>query len=174
MDYFEIGKILKPQGIKGELKIESYLENIDRFNSFSHIYFFRNGSYEEHKIKSSRTPDGFIYVMLEDCRSRNDAELLRNWPVYIHRSQARPLDEDEDYIADLIGLKILDENNRDYGILDDVIDNTTTLVYSVIDSEGGTLMFPLAPGVETERNINEGYIRVDSKRLSEVAIYDKL
>ncbi len=38
MDYFAIAKVLKPQGIRGEVKLETYVEDINRFYSFPHIY----------------------------------------------------------------------------------------------------------------------------------------
>ena len=96
-------------------------------------------------------------------------ETLRNRTLYIDRKDAYPLEEDEDYIADLIGLEIIDDLGKRLGTLEDVIDTGGVLIYQVA-TENGKLLFPIAPGVELERNIGEGSIIVSSSRLKEVSI----
>ena len=168
MDYFAIAKVLKPQGIKGEVKLEAYVDDIQRFYHLPHVYLKGKRGYEKHEVQSGRVYNGFAYLKLADYTDRNEAELLREQYVYIDREHAAELDEDENYIADLIGLTVRDDEGNVLGVLDDVIPTGGIEVYQVKGEK--TVLFPIAPGVELVRNLGEGYILVSAARLREVAI----
>ena len=169
MDYFAIAKVLKPQGIKGEVKLETYVEEIDRFSNLTHLYTQQDGKYIKHLVESGRVYRGFAYVKLSDCADRNAAELLRGQLLYIDRAHAAELPENANYIADLLGLTVQDDNGHILGILEEVILTGGVEVYQVASKEK-KLLFPLAPGVELERDLEKGIILVSAARLEEVAI----
>ena len=97
------------------------------------------------------------------------AEQLRGQYLYIDRAHAAELPEGANYIADLLGLTVQDDTGRVLGILEDVIQTGGVEVYQVAAGEK-KLLFPLAPGVELERNLEAGIILVSAARLSEVAV----
>ena len=169
MDYFAIANVLKPQGIRGEVKLETYVEDINRFYSFPHIYTQEKGGYVKHMVESGRVYNGFAYLKLADYKDRDAAELLRGQYLYIDRAHAAELPEDANYIADLLGLTVQDDTGRVLGILEDVIQTGGVEVYQVAAGKK-KLLFPLAPGVELERNLEQGIILVSAARLSEVAV----
>ena len=86
MDYFAIAKVLKPQGIRGEVKLETYVEDINRFYTFPHIYTQRKGEYVKHMVESGRVYQGFAYLKLADCKDRDMAEQLRGQYLYAQAS----------------------------------------------------------------------------------------
>lgn len=169
MEYFAIAKVLKPQGIRGEVKLETYVEDINRFYHLPHIYTQQGKDYVKHAVQSGRVYNGFAYLQLVDCTDRNQAELLRGQYLYIDRAHAAQLPEDANYIADLLGLTVQDDAGNVLGVLDDVIQTGGVEVYQVV-SEERTLLFPLAPGVELERDLERGVILVSAERLKEVAV----
>ena len=169
MEFFEIAKILKPQGIRGELKLECYVRDMEHFRSVSVVYMKEGNGMRSFDVERIRISGDNAFITIEGCHDRNTAETLRNRTLYIDRKDAYPLEEDEDYIADLIGLEIIDDLGKRLGTLEDVIDTGGVLIYQVA-TENGKLLFPIAPGVELERNIGEGSIIVSSSRLKEVSI----
>ena len=117
MEYIEVGKIVNTHALKGEVKIKSY-SNMDRFNVGNTLYL---GS--DHiivKVKSHRVKDDFDYVVFENYEDINLIEPFKNKFLYIKESDLEPLDEDEYYIKDLIGLKVYNENKEFRGIIKNV------------------------------------------------------
>ena len=91
---------------------------------------------------------------------------------YVHtfgKSHAE-LPEGAYYIADLLGLRVEDDEGAFLGRLEYVLQNGGVDVYQVSDGEK-TILFPLAPGVELERDLEHGVIRVSAARLKEVAVH---
>ena len=170
MEYFAIAKVVKPQGIRGEVKLETYVEDMQRFSTLPHLYTEQNGVYVKHEVTSGRLYRGFAYVKLADYPDRNAAETLRGQYLYIDRAHAAELPEGANYIADLLGLRVEDDEGAFLGRLEDVLQNGGVDVYQVSDGEK-TILFPLAPGVELERDLEQGVIRVSAARLKEVAVH---
>lgn len=170
MEYFAIAKVVKPQGIRGEVKLETYVEDMQRFSTLPHLYTEQNGVYVKHEVTSGRLYRGFAYVKLADYPDRNAVETLRGQYLYIDRAHAAELPEGANYIADLLGLRVEDDEGAFLGRLEDVLQNGGVDVYQVSDGEK-TILFPLAPGVELERDLEQGVIRVSAARLKEVVVH---
>lgn len=170
MDYFKLAQVLKPQGIKGELKLKAFTDDLARFGSLKHVFLKKGGEYEERIVCSTRTYKDFVYIKIEGCEDRNTAETLRGVFLYIDRENAAPLPEDAYYIADLEGLSVEDETGKTLGVLKEVLQTGGVDIYSVKGDKN--FMFPAVKHVVLNVDINAGKILLDSTRLKEVAIYD--
>ena len=88
------------------------------------------------------------------------------WTVFVvvmeHRSyvSALPLAEGEHYIPDLIGLKVLDEAERELGQLKDVLATGANDVYIVSVPGKKDLLIPAIPDCILEVNVEEGFMKV--------------
>jgi len=172
MDYFELGQVLKPQGIRGEIKLRPYTDDLERFGALSHVFLKNGKNYEKRGVQSARVYKEFAFLKLEGTEDRNAAELLRGKRLYIDRENAAPLEDGACYIADLIGLRILDEQGNELGKLQEIMQIAGGVdVYRVSGPRGG-MMFPAAPGVILKKSPEEGKIVVDAARLAEVVLYD--
>ena len=170
-DYFELGTVVKPQGIKGEVKVDLYSDSAERVRSLSHVYMGRPGSLEKISVVSGRVDGkGCAYLTLEGCLDRNDAEKLRGAALYIDREHAAEIPEGSFYIEDLMGLTVKDSAGNVLGTLDNILQNGCTDVYCVKGDD--SFMFPAVSDVFIERDVEKGIIVVDEKRLGEIAIYD--
>ena len=87
----------------------------------------------------------------------NTAMLLKNKVVYLHRDDVE-LDEDAFFLADVIGLDVVDENGVKLGVLDDILSPSLQDVY-VVKGER-EIMIPVVPEFILETNVEEGYIKV--------------
>ena len=108
-EYLMIGEVLKPQGVRGEVKIKPYAADLEAFHDWKTLYLLDGTVYQPIKASCSRVHDGFAYVTLGDCKTMDDAEKLRGQKLYIDRAHALSLAEDEVYISDLIGCAAVDE-----------------------------------------------------------------
>lgn len=159
-----VGEVLKPQGIRGELKIKPFTDSADDFRSFKRV--FLGG--EEFKVLSVRTGDGAVYLGLRGVPDRNAAELLRGRQVTIPREEAPEPEEGRYYIADLLGSEIVTEAGKVLGTLTN-IRQAATDIYT-LTADGKEILFPAVKGVVTEIDLIAKKLVVNEKRFYEVAV----
>lgn len=159
-----IGEVLKPQGIRGEIKVNPYLDDASDIKKFRTVYI--DG--KEYKVLSARAGGGFAYLALSGIADRNGAELLRGKELEGLRSEAPAPDEGRYFIVDLIGCAVVTESGKRLGEITEVIPAHTDIF---VMKEGETeYMFPAAEGVVIDVDIEGGVLTVDAKRFNEVAI----
>ena len=172
IDFLMIGEVLKPQGIKGEVKIKPYAANHDDFRRWKTLYIKQGESYQPIKMKCNRVHDGFVYAMLGDSASMEDAEKFRAVQLYVDRAHANPLEEDEVYISDLIGCEGIDEEGKSIGKLTDVLQHGVVDVY-VFKAKGTTVMAPALKAVFPTVDVAGKRISVIREKLDEVAVWEE-
>lgn len=169
MDYVEFGVILKPQGIRGELKIKySPFGNFDPL-MLKILYLNEEDTYKEYHVQSMRLDQRYAYAKLKGIEDRNEAEKIRNAKAYVKRSDVS-LPEGMHYISDLVGLEVLDDEGRRLGILTEVIETGSADVYVVKENNTG-FMFPALKRVILKTDLEAKTMTVDKKTLAEVAVY---
>lgn len=160
-----IGEVLKPQGIRGEIKIKTYTDENTAVKNFRRVFI----GGEEYKVLSFRTGEsGFAFLGLRGVPDRNAAELLRGKEVEAERDDAPPLDEGTYYIVDLIGCEVSDESGKVYGTLTDVT-SLASDVYTVSDGKE-ELRFPAVRGVIKSVDTQNKKIVADGKILEEICV----
>lgn len=169
-DFFELGRILKPQGIRGEVKIEAYTDDTQRFEYLEYVYLKEAGEMRKVAVEAKRTDGTFAYLKLQGIADRNAAEGMRGKYLYIDRENAAKLPEGRHYIEDMIGLEVVDTNGESLGLLSEVIQTGAADVYRVSGKHG--CMFPCIPQVVLKTDPDAGSILVDAERLKEVCVYD--
>lgn len=94
-----VGKIVAPQGIRGEVRVQTYTENPTDFRQLPII---------NHKLQFVRAipHSDIIIARLDDVNDRNAAELLRGTELYIERDTLPVLPSGEYYQTDLIGMRV--------------------------------------------------------------------
>lgn len=161
-----IGEVLKPQGIRGEIKIKPFTDTAEDFSAFKRV--FLDG--EEYKILRMRVGDGCVYLSLRGVPDRNAAELLRGKQVVVPREDAPALAEGTYYIADLLGSTVFTENGQRLGILKD-IRQAATDIYT-LETGKKEVMFPAVKGLVLSVDVAAGKIVLDEKRYREVAVLE--
>ena len=171
-DYLMIGTVLKPQGIRGEVKIKPYAARIEMFSSWKELFLEDHGAFSPVPVKVTRIHDGFVYAFLADCASADDAEVFRGRDLYIDRAHAAPPEDGAVYIADLIGCEAVDEDGHSVGTLTDVLQYGSVDTW-VFRTPSGTLMVPALLSVFPQVDPAAGRILVCTEKLREVAVLDR-
>lgn len=172
-DYFELGRITKPQGIRGEVKVEAWTDSLERFLKLEYVYFKdKNGDYRKQALTNVRIDARNVYLLLEGTADRNEAEALRGEILYIDRANATPLPTGSYYIRDLLGMDVLDDTGLALGTLRDILQTGSKDVYVVGCTKGGQLLFPSVEGVILSRDVEKKQMIVDACELEKVAVYD--
>ena len=161
-----IGEVLKPQGIRGELKVKAFTDSPEDIKAFGTVYI-ENLPY---KILSFRVGgDGAAYIGLRGIPDRNAAELFRGKKLEGNREDAPELNEGQYYIIDILGLRCETEEGELLGVVKNIT-NLATDVYT-IEKDGKEILFPAVGGVVLSVDVANGKIVIDKKRFAEVAVY---
>ncbi len=168
--YLCIGIILKPHGVRGDVKVQPITDDPARFGSLKQIYFQKGGEYVGCKVTMSRLGGNFAYLHVAGYDSVEAAESLRNEHIYVDRANAVALPEGRYFVADLVGCKVFDTLGNELGELYDILFNGSADVYCVRGPR--SFMIPALKTLLHEVNVQEGRIILDAQRLSEVAVYE--
>ena len=171
-DYLMIGTVLKPQGIRGEVKIKPYAARVEMFSSWKELYLEDRGAYTPVPLKVTRIHEGFVYAFLAGSSSADDAEAFRGRDLYIDRAHAAPPEDGAVYIADLIGCEAVDGDGNPVGVLTDVLQYGSVDTW-VFRTPSGTMMAPALLSVFTQVDAEAGRILVCAEKLREVAVFDR-
>ena len=163
-NFLEIGIIVKPQGVRGELKVKPFTDTAEDFLAFKRVYL--KGA--EYRVLSCRTAAGIAYLGLRGVPDRNAAELLRGVPVCVPRDEMPETEEGTYYVADLLGAEILTESGELLGTLTD-IRQAATDIYTLTAGDR-EILFPVADGVIVSVDVDNKKITVNKKRFYEVAV----
>ena len=139
--FFHVGTVTSPHGVRGDVKVYPTTEEPDRFLDLKDVILRRNGKEEIREISHVRFLKRLVVLHLNGIEDRTAAELYRNWELFVSRENAIPLEEGEYYVADLIGLKVYTEKEQ-LGILKDVLQTGANDVYVVETSRYGEVLIP--------------------------------
>ncbi len=140
--YLECGKIINTHGVGGGVKIESFCDSPKVLASLKKVYMEKNNTFVSFKVMRASVFKQFVIAELEGITDIDMAIPLKGTVLYADRSDFH-LEPGAYFIADLIGLPIIDvDNGTEYGILREVINRGASDIY-VIDTPTGERMMPV-------------------------------
>ena len=141
IDFLRVGIIVNTHGLKGEVKVKPTTDDIERFDYLDEIILDNGKNKINTRVKSVKYLNKFVVLGFEGFNSINEVEGLRNYDIMVDRDNAIELDEDENFIGDLIGCKVY-EGEKYIGKIKDVLFTKANDVY-VIDYEGKEILIPV-------------------------------
>ena len=134
---FEVGKIVNTFGIKGEVKVALYTENINNFKKGNKIYV----NNKEMQVEHSRLQKNMLILKLKGVDNMTDAEDLRDSIITVERNK-KELPSGTYYIADLIGLDVYTDEGALLGKIIDIYNTGANDIYTVKNLEGKEVLLP--------------------------------
>ncbi len=137
-----IGQIVNVHGIKGEVKIYPYTDDIESLSSKLKKVYLDEEMQKKYKI-SCRIQKNMILAKLEGINTVEDAEKLRKNNVYISEEDLDELEEDSYYIKDLIGCDIIDINSNEViGVVEYIFNTGANDIYEVKRPDNSKVYLP--------------------------------
>ncbi len=163
---FEIARILKPRGLKGEMKVQFYSSDVARFSLLKTVRI--DGA--AHKLSKITAEGEYGYIVLEDINTVEAAENLRGRMISARRDELPKLEEGKFYIADMIGLAVYVGN--DYiGKLADILQYGSADVY-VIKNDKQSLSVPAIKQLISSVDLENGKLTLDEVIFDRVVVYN--
>jgi len=137
--FLVIGRILKPHGVRGEVRVEILTELPERFNWLEEAYI-GNENPIPRKIEGIRFHKSWVLLKLEGCNNRDSANGLRSQMVQVPEDEGLPLEEGEYYLYQLIGLQVYEEDGGKLGVISEVIETKANNVFVVKNADDEILL----------------------------------
>lgn len=154
-DFFEIGQVVNTVGLKGDIKINPFTDNLEQFDKGKKIILEKNKNQTEFEIEQVRFHKLQVILKLKGIDIIEEAEKLRNSYVIVKRKDKEELPDNTYYIVDLIGLNVYLEDNTLLGEITDVFPTGSNDVYVVKTEEGKQILLPAIKDVVKEVNLSE-------------------
>lgn len=138
----EVGQIVNTHGIKGEIKVVPFTDDISRFDKLKKVYVKTKKESKLYQIEGVRYHKNMVLLKLQGIDNPEQAELLKNSFLEIDREDAVPLKEGTYFIADLIGLEVYTDEGNLLGKVDDIYNTGANDIYVVKDELGKTILLP--------------------------------
>ncbi len=155
--YLAIGKVLRPWGVRGEVKVEILTDWPERFALLEYVYLGDEAVC--YHLERFRLHRGFALLKLEGCDDRSAAEALRDQLVQIAREEAMPLEEDEYYVYQIEGLEVWTDEGEMLGRVVEVLFTGANEVY-VVQGPRGEVLIPAIADVVLQVDLEGGRLIV--------------
>lgn len=156
----QVGAITSTHGVRGEVKVFPMTDDVKRFKKCKELILDTGKEKKTLEIENVKFFKQFVILKFKGYDSINEIEAYKGRPLYVTRENAVKLKKDEYFIADLIGLTVLDEEEKRLGILKDVIETGANDVYSVETDEGKEILLPAIKECILHIDIEKGQMHV--------------
>lgn len=138
----QVGVVSSTHGVRGEVKVFPTTDDVTRFKQLKKVYLDTGREMLPLEIQNVKFFKQFAILKFKGIDNINDIEKYRGRSLWIDREDAVDLDEDEYFIADMIGMKVYTEDGAFFGTLLDVMETGANDVY-IVDSEAhGEVLLP--------------------------------
>ena len=159
-DLLQVGIITGTHGLKGEVKVFPTTDDKERFLDLEDVLLDTGSELLELKVEYCKINKKFVFVKFEGLDDINEVEKYKRCPLLVTRENAVELEEDEYFVADLLGLTIVDDSGVTVGKLENVISTGANDVYEVLTEDGGRILLPAIKECILDVDMNEGIILV--------------
>lgn len=167
VETLKIGLIVKPQGIKGELKVQPLTDDINRFRKLKEVII----DDKTYKVLNTVIGGNVVFISISGVADRNVAESFRGKFLRVTRENAIPLEEGRYFVVDIIGCEVVTDKGQEVGKVIEVT-NARTDVFTLTCPNGKIMRFPFLNDLVLSVDVQNKKITVSEKRLEEVSCYE--
>jgi 16S rRNA processing protein RimM len=148
--------VLRPWGLRGDLKVQSLTDFPERFDPGSRLWLAER----ERTVERSRSQTGALYVKFSGIADATDAERYRGLLIEVPEAALPPLDADEFYHHQLVGLRVTLDDGEELGIVREVLATGGNAVL-VVNGPRGEVLLPFIEDVVRSVNLTEGVVMAE-------------
>ncbi|MDO4268188.1 MAG: ribosome maturation factor RimM [Eubacteriales bacterium] len=142
-DTLRVGVISSTHGVRGEVKVYPTTDDVNRFRKLKTVILdLGRGERMTLQVESVKFFKNMAILKFREFNNINEIEKYKGHDLLIERSQAVKLGPDENFIVDLIGLKVVTDEGADFGVMKDVIRTGANDVYVIEGNDGKEYLFP--------------------------------
>ena len=139
---FQVGIISSTHGVRGEVKVFPTTDDMKRFKKLKEVLLDTGKETLTLEIEGVKFFKQFVILKFKGYDNIDDIVKYRGKSLFVPRENAVKLQKDEYFIADLIGLKVVNEDGSFTGVLKDVMETGANDVYIVQSQDGKEVLIP--------------------------------
>jgi 16S rRNA processing protein RimM len=151
-----VGRVAGAFGVRGEVRISSYTEQPTGLLDYKTL--LRDDGRPALTLTGGRAAKGGVVARAEEVATREEAEALRGLKLYIPRAALPEPDEDEFYVADLIGMDVVSLEGDLLGVVKTVRDFGAGDLLEVQPTAGESWWLPFTKDAVPEVQADAGRI----------------
>jgi 16S rRNA processing protein RimM len=159
-DRFQVGVITSTHGVRGEVKVYPTTDDPRRFKRLKEVILDTGKEQMTLEIEGVKFFKQFVILKFKGFDNPDEIGKYRQKSLYVTRENAVRLGRDEYFIADLMGLKVLDEDGAEIGVLREVLETGANDVYIIDLKDGRELLLPAIKECVLNVDIEAGTIRI--------------
>lgn len=156
----QVGVITQTHGIKGEVKVFPTTDDVSRFKKLKEVIMDNGRERLNLEIEGVKFFKQYAILKFKGYDSINDIEKYKSAKLYVTRDHAVKLKKDEYFIADLIGIEIVTEDEAHFGRMKDVLVTGANDVYVVERDDGTEVLLPAIKECVRNIDMEQGRITV--------------
>lgn len=141
-EMLQVGVITSTHGVRGEVKVFPTTDDPMRFKKLKKVFLDTGKETLPLEIQNVKFFKQFVILKFKGIDHINDIEKYRKCPLLVVREDAVELDDDEYFIADMIGMSVFSEDGELFGTLKDVMETGANDVYVIESSQYGEVLVP--------------------------------
>lgn len=164
-ELYQVGAITQTHGIRGEVKVFPMTDDVSRFKNMKELILDTGKEQIVLEVTSARPQKNLVILKFKGIDNINDVEKYKGCGLFVTKENRVKCKKDEYFIADLIGLRAIDEEGEAFGTISDVIQTGANDVYVVTTKQGEEVMIPAIKDCILEVSVEEqdgqaGYVRI--------------
>lgn len=160
VEFLRVGTIASTHGIRGEVKVFPTTDDVKRFKKLKKCFLDTGKERIPLEVESVKFFKQFAILKFKGYDNINDIEKYKGKDLLVDRANAVKLEKDEYFIADLIGLKVVTDDGKDFGTLTDVLQTGANDVYVIEGCDGKEYLFPVIRECVLDISLEKGVITV--------------
>lgn len=164
-ELYQVGAITQTHGIRGEVKVFPMTDDVSRFKNMKELILDTGKEQIVLEVTSAKPQKNLVILKFKGIDNINDVEKYKGCGLFVTKENRVKCKKDEYFIADLIGLRAIDEEGEAFGTISDVIQTGANDVYVITTKQGEEVMIPAIKDCILEVSVEEqdgqaGYVRI--------------
>ena len=158
-----VGVLRRSHGVRGEASVELLTDSADRFEDLDRVFLVDPGRKKviESSVKTFRPHKERVLVLFNGIESPEAVAQYRDWTIEVPEDEARELDENEYFLHDLVGLKVVDRDGQSLGRVVETLEGVAQLLLRVETAAGHRFEIPFVEALCPEVDLEARSLTVD-------------
>ena len=141
-DFILLGKVTKPHGIRGEVKVYPFSGQPENFLHYREVFFAlrEEGERIPYTVEKCRVQGNQVLLQLKGCSTRSEAEELVGRQVWLDSQDLPELEKDEYYWHDFVGKRVITEDGNELGKVTGILETGAHDILAVNDQNNEYLI----------------------------------
>jgi 16S rRNA processing protein RimM len=159
-DLFPIGRVIKPHGVKGKIKVQYFGEDVNHFPPCGEVFIEESaGRMRAYEILEAIPQPPRLILRLKGIEKREEVELLIGKEILMRRETLPDLKEGEYYWMDILGMVVETPEGKRIGEVKEIFPTGAHDIY-VVEGKRGEILLPATEEVIQSIDREKGVIKV--------------